>query len=112
MRQALIVSVLLVSAAPVWAGQPTSTPSPTVRFGALRPAPTNPYRQLFDAQKSLKSAVEVAQPPASRSRVVCGMLIIPADPNVDPKIARPPNKAPNLAFTIRTMEPPICNPAK
>ena len=111
MRQALIVSMMLLVAGPAFGGQ-SAAPSTAARFGALRPAPANPYRQLFDARQLLKSAVEDAQISSPQRKVVCGMLIVPADPNVDPKIAVPPNKAPGVEFKIRVMEPPVCNPAK
>jgi hypothetical protein len=111
MRQAVIVSVMLFTAGPAVAGQSATTPA-TARFGAQRPAPASPYRQLFEAQKALQSAIEETQASSSQPKVVCGMLIVPADPKIDPKIAVPSNKAPNLEFKIRVMEPPVCNPAK
>jgi hypothetical protein len=107
MRHALIVSVMLI-AAPVFGEQSTPTPPASARFGALRPAPANPYGQLFDVQNNLKRQLADAAPSDLRPKVVCGMLVIPADPNVDPKIAIPPNKAPNLEFKIRAIDPPMC----
>lgn len=112
MRYAVIVVVLFV-AVPAFGDQPSATTSPTARFGALRaPQSNDPYSQLFATQK-LQAAVQQAESVvATRPKAVCGMLIVPADPKVDPKIAIPPNKAPNLEFKIRVIEPPVCSPAK
>jgi hypothetical protein len=114
MRCAVIVVGLLFVTVPAFGDQPSANTSPTARFGALRsPRSNDLYSQLFATQKKLEAAVRQAESDLSTSpKVVCGMLIVPADPKVDPKIAIPPNKAPNLEFKIRVIEPPICNPAK
>ena len=118
MRTAAIVGVMFVMSVPVFAQQKAPAPQVTARFGALRSEQQkDPYGNLFKAQEELKKALAQAQlaMPKSmmpKSKIVCGMLIIPADPKVDPKIAIPPNKTPNLEYKIRVMEPPICNPAK
>ncbi len=67
----------------------------------------------FFAQPAAKPAVNPPivwnQPAPSESAkpaVVCGMTLVPADPNTDPAIKRP---APNpTRFPMQTREPHIC----
>ena len=108
MRNAAIVVGILLVTVPAF-GQPTSAAAQTAaRFGALRaPQHKDAYRNLFQPARPL--AAPVSQPTEDRRpKVVCGMLVIPADPTIDPKIAVPPNKAPGVEFKIRAMEPPVC----
>ena len=113
MRHAAIACLMLLATLPAYGEQSTPKPRSTERLGALRQAtPVDPYRRLFNAQQSLKDALVKAQEARPQATVVCGMLIIPADPSIDPKIAVPINKAPGVEFKIRTIEPPVCNPAK
>jgi hypothetical protein len=67
-----------------------------------------PYRGLFqteDLKETAKKQQEapVPQPP----RVLCGMSVIPMDPNIDPKmiVPRPPD---DTRYTMRVIPPPIC----
>lgn len=47
-----------------------------------------------------------APPQAAKAAVVCGMTLLPADPNTDRSIAK---SAPDAKpFPMRTLEPPIC----
>lgn len=68
----------------------------------------NPYKKLFKPRE-LK---QVAQPPAQaveagRPRVVCGMTLIPVDPDTDPKFTKPiPDSA--TSYTMRVLRPPVC----
>jgi hypothetical protein len=70
----------------------------------------NPYQNLFKPP-DLKAAARAEQRDnatrASEPRVVCGMKVIPADPNIDPKIfvERP---ADATRYTMRVIPPPIC----
>jgi hypothetical protein len=113
MRQGLILAVMLATAAPVQGDQATLAAPPSARFGTLRPAQTqDPYRQLFAAQQALKSALEQAKAATSKPTVVCGMLMVPADPKIDPKMAVTPPQNPNLEYKIRVFEPPVCRPSR
>jgi hypothetical protein len=113
MRQTAIACLLLLVTVPVFGEQATPEPQSTAPLGALRrTTPTDPYRKLFSAQQALKSALVEAQKAQPKATIVCGMLIIPADPSIDPKIAVPLQKAPGVEFKIRAFEPPVCNPAK
>ena len=108
--------ILLLAASSAFADQPatTRTPPPSARFGALRPS-QDPYKKLFGLQQSPSEARQTAQraidPPALQPKVVCGMTIIPADPKFDSKMAIP-RKSDGVNYTLRTVDPPICNPAR
>jgi hypothetical protein len=85
-------------------------------FGA--PQPANPFGNLFGQRPKTglkppslrttplpdqRTVYSVPQQPA----VVCGMTLIPADPNLDPAIRRAlPENGPD--FAIRTLVPRIC----
>ena len=110
MRHALFISLtLLAGAVPVNADQPTATPPSTARFGAQRPSPNNPYATLFEARENLKQALQqqVAQA-APKKKILCGTTIIEADPFFDQKMKVTPPKDPNVRYTIRAVDPPIC----
>lgn len=70
----------------------------------------NPYQNLFKPP-DLKAAARAEQRDnaarAKEPRVVCGMLVIPMDPNIDPKIfvERP---ADPTRYTMRVVPPPVC----
>ena len=70
----------------------------------------NPYQNLFKPP-DLKAAARAEQRDnarrATEPRVVCGMTVIPADPNIDPKIfvERPPDPT---RYTMRIVPPPVC----
>ena len=42
-----------------------------------------------------------------KPRVLCGMVLIPAYPTIDPKIIVK-RQEPDTRFTIRAIEPPMC----
>ena len=111
MRTALIVSMgLFIGVLPVSAGQASVNPQATSRLGALRPQKANPYAKLFDAREALKQAVRSeAQKLEPKSKVVCGMTIIEADPYFDQKMKVTPPKAGNVRYVIRAVDPAVCN---
>jgi hypothetical protein len=117
MRHATIVVLMLAATVPVFGDQSLVDPKLTTRFGALRTGQSNdPYKRLFDAQQGLKKALEDAQQKTGarpiQPKIVCGMMIVPADPTIDPKMRVTPPQDPNVEYKIRVVEPPICNPAK
>jgi hypothetical protein len=88
--------------------------TPPSGVGANFSSPGKSYKNLFQpqpfdriarAQQRLQATVDAAKP-----RVVCGMTLIPADPKVDPKMVIEP-KADQTRYTIRAIDPPICNSA-
>ena len=113
MRNAAIVVIMFAVTVPVFGDQSSINPTATVKFGALRKEQSkDPYKQLFEAQTALKLAMAQAQAQAKTSplkpKVVCGMMIIPADPTLDPKMRITPPQSPNLEYKIRVIEPPVC----
>ena len=112
MRTALIVSMgLFIGVLPVSAGQASVNPQATSRLGALRPAQKeNPYAKLFDAREALMQAVRSeAQKLEPKSKIVCGMTIIEADPYFDQKMKVAPPKDGNVRYVIRAIDPAVCN---
>lgn len=107
MRNAAIVVLMFLVTVPVFGDQSTPNPQFNARFGALRDRkPNDSYGRLFNAQQELNKAIAAAQATA-KPTVVCGMLVIPADPKIDPKMAITPKKD-GVEPTIRAIVPPIC----
>jgi hypothetical protein len=73
----------------------------------------NPYSKLFevtDLKKSVSqalSAQQARQPKSTQPKVVCGMIVIPADLSIDPKIRAELPKT-DTQYTIRAVPPPVC----
>jgi hypothetical protein len=105
MRNAALVVFLFMVTVPVFADQSAIDPQASMRFGALRSK--KPKMQLFTLQQPLKDAKQVDAAPL-KPKVVCGMLIVPADPTIDPKMRITPPQDPNLEYKIRVVEPPLC----
>lgn len=92
----------------------------------------NPYQDLFRvppltetaaqkerldrAREQLLAAQRGRVPPGRpQPKVVCGLLVIPADPSVDPRMlidptARSMHSAVQPKYTIRSVPPPVCAP--
>jgi hypothetical protein len=102
---------LVIGVLPVSAGQASVNPQATSRLGALRPAQkANPYAKLFDAREAPKQAVRSeAQKLEPKSKIVCGMTIIEADPYFDQRMKVTPPKDGNVRYTIRAVDPAVCN---
>jgi len=80
--------------------------APLFPVGQAPSAPLlKPSSPLFpvDSNAPLKN-LRQAGPSA---RIVCGMVLVPADPAIDPEIIHPvpPN---GTAFTLKTIKPPVC----
>jgi len=72
----------------------------------------DPYRNLFDASARLQqpdATLKVEAPTPQTPVVVCGMRIIPVDPQVDPKIRVAPPA--HVEHSLRTVTPPVCHPS-
>ena len=98
---------------------PAKTPEPPPQTTAAAASPsdsaTAPYKKLFTpprdagARAQLRAALqEQKRRPADREpKIVCGMVVYPADPQVDPKmIVRRPEPAPTSH--IKRIPPPAC----
>ena len=106
----LVSAILLAGTSPVAADQAIPSPQATTRLGALRSSkPPDPYGKLFQARAAFTQAVEQQTAKAApKAKVVCGMLIVEADPSLDPKMAVTPPQDRTLSYAIRVFEPPIC----
>src|SRR5262245_42682167 len=109
MRNAVFISMtLLAGTVPLFADQGALNPSPAAQFGGLRPQVSNPYSKLFEVREALKQAQQKVAQSAPARKTLCGMTIIEADPFFDQKMKVTPPKDPNVRYTIRAVEPPIC----
>jgi hypothetical protein len=100
---AACVAVIHIGSAPIAAQQATNGLAPRANLFAPSSKPASPPRYLFPTPLSQAHAAQAAAKPT----VVCGMTLIPGDPNVDPAIRREvPADAPR--FSIRTVDPKVC----
>lgn len=76
--------------------------------------PKNPFRDIFGPQITFPAHTRPVTPQmfmrsTDSPRVVCGMVMIPADPNIDPGIiVKVPD--PQTRYAIRAIKPPVCLP--
>jgi hypothetical protein len=121
MRHTILIAsmTLLTGAIPLSADQQAVASSANAQLGALRNAQTSsPYSKLFEVRSALTQAVQQEAQQAAqaagapKTRVVCGMTIIEVGPELDPKMAVSPPKDDNVRYTIRAIDPPVCNPAR
>jgi hypothetical protein len=106
---ASLVAVVLVGSASISAQQPANGWPPTASLSrnvfAPKSKPAAPHFLFPTPTPSLnqRSGARVAQKPA----VVCGLTVIPGDPNVDPGIRQEvPEDGPT--FSIRSVDPKVC----
>ena len=90
--------------------------APTVAVGEVPRQNAGPYAKLFiqskdsDARAQLHAAVKLlAGRQNAAPKIVCGMIVLPADPNVDPKMIQRPPVDPAITPQIRRIPPPACN---
>ena len=108
MLKAIVLMLMLTVGLPVFADQSLPLARSAARLGSLRAAQSHPYGKLFAPQKTvLQPAIE--SQPAAKRRVVCGLTIIPVEPKSDPLMVLQP-KVDGIDYTIRAIDPPICNP--
>lgn len=82
-------------------GGPTTTPSGSyLNLSPRRPAKPRPLIQAMRPDRSPAAA-------PSRSRVVCGMTLVPGDPAIDPGIVAREAR-PAATPSMRVVEPTIC----
>jgi hypothetical protein len=110
MLNAIVVMVLLSAAQPVFGEQSIVAPPTAARVGSLRPAHSDPHGKLFAPQKTVpQPAIESQR--AVKTRVICGMTIIPVEPKHDPLMVVEP-KTDGIDYKIRALDPPLCNPRR
>lgn len=102
-RQIALVAALLLATGAAASAQLPFTHHPS----------KDPYRNLFGRQEPPQ---KISLPVRSAARqapqqplVVCGMLIVPADPKKDPKMVRRP-PADGVEHKLRLVTPPVCRP--
>jgi hypothetical protein len=96
-------------------GQESKTsPDAPASTGLLSKSAQDPYKGLFVGparRNPAPNASHIVQGSGDRSpRVVCGMLIIPADPSLDPGMKIQPPDAER--YTLRVLKPPMCGSAQ
>lgn len=76
---------------------------------------SRPYQKIFTAPKpqepaQVQAAPEIPIPvPSDQPRVVCGMVVVPVTPALDPKmVAQVPKRDPKVEYKIRVIEPGMC----
>ena len=112
--QLILVGLLTVVAvgqglSPARGGQPSD------KLSARDASVARSYRGLFMTPPEPGKAVQVQVPhevlprnPNPQPRVVCGMVVVPVTPDVDPKMIAPPKNDPKVEYKIRAIEPRIC----
>jgi hypothetical protein len=112
MHAAAVVGALGIASAHVAVQEPAAPEPPTSETTQLLPAPSkNAYRHLFampPAPQNLQGLTARVRSVDAQPRVVCGMTLVPAKPDLDPKMVhqRPPE--PNVDYKIRALTPRIC----
>jgi hypothetical protein len=111
------VALAQLPAAPPAGIEPTPVPDvPSVSGSSQPPQPSGPFQKLFTAveddarlNERLRATLHLRRQAIERSgpKVVCGMVVIHADPAVDPEmIVRSPASA--ATMHIRKIPPPAC----
>ena len=100
----LVVGVLALLGA-------TPAEAQTLRLspGSLFEAPQS-VDLLARARAALRAAQQkqLLEPSPQKPRVVCGMMIVPADPKIDAAIMHPVPNSDASRFTLQTVTPPAC----
>lgn len=78
------------------------------------PSAKDPYGKVFRALQDSKAGQDLkhATPPTSspkKTRVVCGMVVVPVTPSADPKMLVQPKQDPTREYSIRKIPPQVCN---
>jgi len=124
MKVAFLLALLVVLEVSSTAeGQAILSPSPRTTVGAATPGAAsqpakNPFANLFASELqpatkplvavALRSAVQIAPPRAKgHPRVVCGMTLVPVDPEFDAAMPRVVPES-GWKFTIRLVPPRVC----
>ena len=102
-----ILLIMVAAAAPAFADQSSPAPNRSPRFGTQRLSQNDPYKKLFAPMRTITPPT-TANVSEAKSKVVCGMRVIPADPSIDPKIVLPP-ASDGIDYTLRAIDPAICS---
>jgi hypothetical protein len=104
---ALVLSVLaLVAAVP--AGAQTLRLSPASLFEAPQSGQLEGLARAALRRAQQKQLLTSKSEPSQKPRVVCGMMVIPADPNIDAAIRHPIPEGDASKFTLKIVTPLAC----
>jgi hypothetical protein len=108
MRTNTIVAAALAVAASVSIAQAQGVgqqpPNAPLPFGS-QPKPARPRFPLPEAQA--RALFEQAAKNAVKPKIVCGTMVIPADPKIDPQIVKPVPDS-GVTLTLRQVTPSTC----
>ena len=110
LRVTLVVGVSSAFAVSADAGQPQSLGGSGNVFRAQPNVRSNPYGRLFEPTEPRRTSPAASKPSGetAKPKAVCGMTMVPADPNIDPGIALKPRPDDTTRYTIRSITPPVC----
>jgi hypothetical protein len=113
----LVVTVAIAQVPAPPAGAEPSGPSATVpNTSGPTLQPSTPFQRLFvptpgDArgQERMRAALEQLRlrPEADKPKIVCGMVVLRADPQVDPQMVKRPTES-TTTMHIRKIPPSAC----
>jgi hypothetical protein len=81
-----------------------ATPQPNP---SLAPPSKNPFSGIFVVPEVPRSLTEPLRS-TEKPRVVCGMVVVPAIPDLDPKMILDLPPKPNVDYKIRVLTPKVC----
>ena len=104
----VVVGVLtLVAAAP--AGAQTLRLSPESLFEAPQSVQLEGLaRAALRRAQQKQSLTSKSESSSQKPRVVCGMMVVPADPKIDAAIRHPIPEGDASKFTLKIVTPPAC----
>jgi hypothetical protein len=88
--------------------------TPQLSGNGIVPDAKEPYAKMFRALQDARARQDLKNPTPSTSssqktRVVCGMVVVPVTPSADPKMVVQQKKDPKLEYSIRKIPPQVCN---
>ena len=113
MHVAVVVGALGITSADVAVQEPAAAqPASTSETIQSLPAPSrNPYSNVFVlplAQPHLPEFAARVRSREAQPRVVCGMTLVPATPDLEPKMVVQRPSDPNVEHKIRVLTPRVC----
>jgi hypothetical protein len=100
LRRGAMIVAMVASATAVFA-QPAGSAMPGL---TLQPQKRVPRPFVFKIPTPMPA---VKAPETAKPALVCGMLVIPADPKFDAAIRKDPSK-PGTTFTLKSVQPTLC----
>ena len=109
-RTALLIGLLAVTPAHVHVqGPKTEAPSPPPSFLVDNTPAKDPFGHIFVKPLVRPGGAQAdVRPLDAQPRVVCGLTLVPARPELDPKIAPQQEPQRNREYKIQTISPRVC----